>query len=391
MDFQKLLRFLTIYRCVQVLDADIPIGELMKTIGSKRRISITVSAVLVLSLLTLSTPSFAETSSKKIHMAGRVPTASANTIRNGKGAPTNAIGVDGDFYIDTLKFDLYGPKINNHWPAPVSLRGPAGANGVNGLAGKNGASGGPGSTTSVTGAKGPQGAQGPQGLTGAQGPQGPQGVQGVPGPVGITGDTGAAGATGVAGATGPIGATGPMGATGATGATGQTGSVGPTGLTGNTGASGAAGATGATGPSNVQVIAIGSWQLSTTTAGTGNTSSAFGNLAPSKSYEFMLGINGRLATNQSPSYASQVGLTLHCSDLSATFTYSVSSAFGYSNNGDSTTYSKESFIVIGTITTSSSNPSSTFTVTATDSGPTTGADVMTLSGSAFIQLVGSLT
>ena len=72
-------------------------------------------------------------------------------------------------------------------------------------------------------------------------------------------------------------------------------------------------------------------------------------------------------------------------------TYSVSSSFGYANDGDATTYSKESFIVIGTLTTSAVNPSSTLSITSTDSGPTTSTDVMTLSGSAFIQLVGALT
>ncbi len=335
-----------------------------------------MTSVLAISLSGLATPSIAQTPSKEIHMAGRVTNTSANTIRNGKGAPSNALGIDGDFYINILKFDLYGPKANGRWPAPVSLRGPAGVNGANGkagasgVAGKNGASGGKGSATSVAGPKGAQGPTGPTGPQGSQGLTGPQGVQGATGPTGIKGD---------AGATGPAGATG------------ATGPAGPMGAPGSMGASGSPGSPGATGPSNVQVVPISSWQLSTTTAGTGNTSSAFGNLAASKTYEFMFGINGRLATNQSPSYASQVGLTLHCSDLTATITYTVSSAFGYSNNGDSTTYSKESFIIIGTVATSALNPSSTFTVTATDSGPTTGTDVMTLSGSAFIQLVGSLT
>jgi len=338
-----------------------------------------MTGVLAISLSALSTPSFAGTPSKKIHMAGRVTNTVVNALRNGKGAPANSLGIDGDFYIDTLKFNLYGPKANGHWPSPVSLRGPAGVNGANGkagasgAAGKNGASGGKGSSTSVAGPKGAQGLTGPQGPIGLTGSQGAQGATGAAGPSGIKGDTGATGPAGTTGATGPAG---PMGAPGSMGASGAPGSAGPQG---------------ATGPSNVQVVPISSWQLTTTTAGTGNSSVAFGNLAASKSYEFMFGINGRLATNQSPTYASQVGLTIHCSDLAATITYSVSSAFGYSNNGDSTTYSKESFIVIGTIATTGVNPTSTFTVTATDSGPTTGTDVMTLSGSAFIQLVGSLT
>ena len=157
------------------------------------------------------------------------------------------------------------------------------------------------------------------------------------------------------------------------------------------GIQGIQGVTGATGPSQVQVVPISSWILSTSTGGTGNTSSGFGNLAASKSYQFIIGVNGKLASIQAPTYAIKVGLTLQCSDPGATLTYSVSSSFGYSNDGDAFTYSKESFTVIGTLSTTSSNPSSALSITATDSGPTTGVDAMTLTGSAFIQLVGSLT
>ena len=359
----------------------------------------------------ISTPSYASSPGKKLHMAGRSITTSANTIRNGKGAPSNALGIDGDFYIDTLKLDFYGPKENGHWPAPVSLHGPAGANGAEGRTGATGASGpagAPGAKGGSGGATGPQGPQGPQGAQGPIGPQGPTGPQGATGPIGptgLTGDTGPAGATGATGPAGPAGSPGAQGAQGlpgaqgAQGAQGLTGSSGAQGLqgiqgiqgtTGATGSTGATGATGATGPSQVQVVSIAAWPLSTTTAGTGNTSTAFGSLAASKSYEFILGVNGKLASPQPPTYAIKVGLTVQCSDPSAVLSYNVSSSFGYTNDGDATTYSKESFIVIGTLTTSATNPTSTLSITATDSGPTTGTDVMTLSGSAFIQLVGSI-
>ena len=158
-----------------------------------------------------------------------------------------------------------------------------------------------------------------------------------------------------------------------------------------TGATGLTGAPGATGPSQIQVVAISTWLLSTGTAGTGNSSALFGNLAPLKSYQFLIGVKGKLATSQPPSYSTAVGLTIHCSDPSAVVNYTVSSSFGYSNDGDATTYSKESFIVIGTLTTTSANLSSTLSITATDSSASTGTDAMTLSGSAFIQLVGSLS
>jgi hypothetical protein len=383
-------------------------------------------------------------------MAGRGTTTLANIIRSGIGAPPSSLGLDGDFYIDTAKLDFYGPKSNGHWPAPTSLRGPAGTNGKDGKSGTNGTDGKSVSSTfksSTSGASGPQGIQGvtgsqgqtgPTGLTGdvgpagsagmagsagiagSTGPAGPAGVVGSAGPAGVVGSAGPAGPAGAPGTTGTAGVMGSQGAAGSTGLAGSAGSIGPQGVagtagiagvagsvgpggsqgsqgatglqgvTGNTGAIGTQGVAGAIGPSQVQVVPITSWQLSTSTVGTGNSSSAFGNLAASKSYEFILGVNGKLAALQSPSYSIQVGLTLHCSDPSAVLTYNVSSSFGYTNDGNASTYSKESFIVIGTLVTTSANSSSTLSLTAIDSGTTTGVDAMTLNGNAFIQLVGAI-
>ena len=408
----------------------------MKPLNSKKIILSTVIAMGATSIATLPTLASAATSTKQFHTAGPVTTTSTNTIRNGKGAPTNALGKNGDFYIDTLKLNFYGPKTSGVWPSAVSLRGRTGATGTTGktgatgTTGKTGATGATKASKGATGATGKTGAIGATGLTGSSGPMGITGATGAVGAIGLTGSTGlpgtigatgsigasgssgSVGATGVQGSTGSTGSTGGIGLQGATGAQGSAGSpgiqgvTGLTGLTGSTGLQGATGAqgtigstgsqgatglTGAIGPSQVEVASINSWDLSTTTAGTGNTSSAFGNLAPSKTYEFIMNINGKLATNQSPSYAIRIGLSVQSSDLGATIKYGVSSSFGYANDGDANTYSKESFVVIGTIATTSANPISTLSVTAIDSGPTTGTDVMTLSGAAFIQLVGSLT
>jgi len=60
--------------------------------------------------------------SQPIAKAGRVTADRPNTILNGRGAPSTAIGIDGDFYIDIATLNFYGPKLNNHWPAPVSLK-----------------------------------------------------------------------------------------------------------------------------------------------------------------------------------------------------------------------------------------------------------------------------
>ena len=53
--------------------------------------------------------------------------ADGNTILNGAGAPGAGVGVNGDFYIDTTAWVLYGPKASGAWPGSgTSLVGPAG-------------------------------------------------------------------------------------------------------------------------------------------------------------------------------------------------------------------------------------------------------------------------
>ncbi len=223
--------------------------------------------------------------------AGRTAASIPNTILSGFGAPSNAIGIDGDFYIDSKNLNIYGPKMKKKWPKAVSLKGSNGLDGSDGKSGSDGKTvtnastvagpigvqgfqGAPGDigpkgeqglrgevgATGEQGVAGPAGAQGSIGLTGAIGIQGPAGFgsQGAPGATGATGAQGPGGATGSqgpsgSGATGPQGPAGPTGTSGAngnvgaTGSTGPQGTTGPTGLTGAQGTSGAAGSTGATG------------------------------------------------------------------------------------------------------------------------------------------------
>lgn len=81
------------------------------------------------------------------------PGEDGNTILHGSGAPSDSIGVDNDFYIDTLTYDLYGPKTGGVWTTYVSLVGPAGADGVAGVKGDKGDPG-PQGTAGVAGANG---------------------------------------------------------------------------------------------------------------------------------------------------------------------------------------------------------------------------------------------
>jgi hypothetical protein len=57
-----------------------------------------------------------------------------NTVLSDSGAPSNVVGVDGDWYIQTGAWRLFGPKTGGSWPGTsTSLVGPAGANGTDGM------------------------------------------------------------------------------------------------------------------------------------------------------------------------------------------------------------------------------------------------------------------
>jgi len=89
--------------------------------------------------------------------------ADGNTIWNGTGAPLDALGVDGDFYIATDVNQIFGPKAAGVWPITgVPLVGPQGADGADGA----------------------------DGDPGAEGPAGPDGADGAPGPTAISTDAG---------------------------------------------------------------------------------------------------------------------------------------------------------------------------------------------------------
>jgi len=44
-------------------------------------------------------------------------------ILNGTSAPNNAIGIVGDFFLNTTNMNLYGPKTESSWGTPVDLVG----------------------------------------------------------------------------------------------------------------------------------------------------------------------------------------------------------------------------------------------------------------------------
>ena len=336
------------------------------------------------------------------YSAGRITGNSIiNTLLNGKGIPTTKTGLDGDFYIDTTTFNIYGPKVNGKWPSPVSLKG------INGADGKNG--------SSIAGVTGPQGEQGLRGETGLQGPQGIQGLKGetgAQGPIGLTGATGPSGPAGATGPAGPAGSTGPAGAQGvagpqgiagtngtngvdgAAGAKGETGAQGPQGIQGikgdtgaqgpkgDTGATGSTGLTGDIGPSNSFFVPITNFLLQTSSPGSAS-SSAIGSLSSGKNYVFQMTIKGKRASAKPDDV---FGLSVE-SGAGGTVLYNYVVNPGWDYVGGQEIY-VFNFHVIGSV--KNTTASGGLTVTITDPGSYTTTVAMNISGNALIQLVGSV-
>ena len=223
---------------------------------SQRSLTRLISIFCALSLFAVQ-PGFAATKSvTKLKSAGRTANSIPNTILNGISAPTKSIGINGDFYIDTKNLNIYGPKKNNAWPLPISLRGAAGTAGTDGKTGTPGVAGSDGKTITNTSTV-----------------------------------SGTAGATGATGATGLAGAAGSNGAAGETGAAGASGSAGPAGPPGPAGSTGATGAPGASGSLGVVVSELTPWRISTASPGTGTFFAVFPLLQPGKNYMFTIMIN----------------------------------------------------------------------------------------------------
>ena len=222
---------------------------------SQRSLIRLISIICALSLFAVQ-PGFAATKSvTKLKSAGRTANSIPNTILNGTNAPSKSIGINGDFYIDIKNLNIYGPKKNDAWPLPISLRGTAGTDGRTGTPGVAGSDGKTITNTST-----------------------------------VAGTAGATGSAGVAGAAGARGAAGETGAAGASGSAGPAGPPGPAGSTGATGASGASGSLG------VVVADLTPWTISTASPGTGAIVTVFPLLAANKKYSFTIMINASRAS-----------------------------------------------------------------------------------------------
>lgn len=168
--------------------------------------------------------------------AAGIDGADGTQIYSGSGAPSDGLGVDGDYYIDIATGGLYMHGGSTGWNFSFNLTGPAGAQGA----------------TGSTGAAGAAGAQGPAGSDGAAGADGTIIFGGTGAPadgLGVDGDYYIDTATGDlyqhGGSVGwnlSLNLRGPTGSQGATGATGSQGAAGNNGAAGSAGADGIDGA-----------------------------------------------------------------------------------------------------------------------------------------------------
>jgi hypothetical protein len=139
------------------------------------------------------------------------------SVLSGAGAPDAGLGVDGEFYIDTVATAIYGPKTAGVWGSPTSLIGADGAPGVNGTDGAPG-------TNGADGAPGADGADGADGLSVLSGTGAPSSGLGRDGEFYIDTTADAIYGPKTDGNWGsPTSLIGPAGADGADGATGPSG------------------------------------------------------------------------------------------------------------------------------------------------------------------------
>jgi len=270
-----------------------------------------------------------------INKAGRVVTPGINTLLSGKGAPKSTVGINGDFYIDTNKMNLYGPKTKRKWPAAVSMKGAAGTNGTNGTNGLTGATGAKGTSTT--------GSDGAPGLAGPAGPVGPSGSPGATGPAG----------SGAPGATGAAGSNGSSGTNGINGTNGLPGSIG------ETGAKGDAGTIGLTGPAGSSSPIMGLLSFTTMIGSSTSTSSKdFGNFAVGKNYIIQLLLHGVSETGS----AKLIKFAVYSPDSLVVLTSDYVVLNGYTSRSG---FREQESSIVATVLVDGSNTTSEYFLTAT--------------------------
>jgi hypothetical protein len=137
---------------------------------------------------------------------------------------------------------------------------------------------------------------------------------------------------------------------------------------------------------------VGSWALSTTSAGGVSTSASFGNLQPGNSYQFVIVVTGRAAS--AVTLSSKLGAQLNCSDSSANLSYEIGSATALAATYGSTTdlFAKYTFTIVGAVKVLAPNSNLSVSVMdATGDSGSSATKALTFTGHALIQLVGSIS
>ena len=230
----------------------------------------------------------------------------------------------------------------------------------------------------MTGLQGIQGLTGSTGTTGATGLAGATGALGVTGATGLTGLAGALGATGSAGAAGVAGAKGETGTQGIQGAKGDSGTQGIQGVKGETGTAGAAG----TSESSISyLVNLANWMIATNQKPGTSDSGTFVTLEAG-SYTFNIAVDGTFAPETA--VAMYIGMQVIASAGSMEYQVFSSDAITFINDLDQRHYQ---FMIIGRIVCTSST---TLKLRATDKRGLTSGNMLSFTGKALINKVGSI-
>ena len=259
----------------------------------------------------------------------------------------------------------------------TGLTGAAGAQGIKGDAGTNGVAG----TQGVKGDAGTNGVAGTQGVKGDAGTNGTAGTNGAAGANGSAGSNGAAGTQGLKGDTGLTGTQGTKGDTGLTGSQGVQGDTGTAGSQGVQGDTGTAGAPGAAGISVSYYVDLGTWALSTNVNVGTSDSNIFVTLGVG-SYTFEILVDGTFSPDTSAAMA--IGMQVITSAGTLDFRVFASDAAAFINNYGNRHYQ---FLIIGKIVCTGV---STLKMRAVDQHGATDTNLLTFTGRALINKVGSI-
>jgi hypothetical protein len=161
---------------------------------------------------------------------------------------------------------------------------------------------------------------------------------------------------------------------------GAAGAPGPAGPAGSNGATGPQGPAGPTGPSEVTVVDIPTWTLATTSSFGYSESIPIGSLSKGKSYQFYIRVKGTSSVNN---------LVLGAEVMSPNNTVTFVTNRSYFRYATSTSVEEMySFEIFGTIQVGQND--SNIQVRVIDGFGITTATPLTLTGKAYITLVGSI-